>query len=293
MSIENFVFVGGPGRSGTSMVADRLGNHGEIAAFKDIELKILFERDGLFDLRSILTQDFSPNRATVASNRFRDLMMALRKGGFGQFLLAGSHVDDRLNEALAAFDARIKPEGIAMPMTKGAFNAAARDLLGALAGIAAATKPEARLFLEKTPHNLLAPQFLHELAPQARFIHVVRDPRATAVSLLSQTWGPKTLPTAILWVKSYFQAWFDSARQVYDQFGLDMLDIHIEDLSENSTEYSTKICDFLGVERRADLFSAAASSVLDRWKAKVSEDDLALLDRMMEQEMAQLGYSRN
>ena len=41
------LFVGGPGRSGPSFVADRLGTHPQVAAFKDIELKIFREKNGL------------------------------------------------------------------------------------------------------------------------------------------------------------------------------------------------------------------------------------------------------
>ncbi len=41
------LFVGGPGRSGTSFVADRCGSHPQVATLKDIELKIFCEKNGL------------------------------------------------------------------------------------------------------------------------------------------------------------------------------------------------------------------------------------------------------
>ncbi|WP_157767348.1 hypothetical protein [Paracoccus yeei] len=84
--------MGGPGRSGTTYLAAALGSHPAVASFKDVELKFLFERDGLVDLGWILCESFSPNRARVALTRFRTLMNQLRNGGFDQPLLAGHGV---------------------------------------------------------------------------------------------------------------------------------------------------------------------------------------------------------
>src|SRR3546814_14996553 len=88
-------------------------------------------------------------------------------------------------------------------------------------------KPGATCFLEKTPHNLLQPQFLHELAPNARYLHIYRNPKAIAVSLLNQTWGPNDIEHAVVWVQSYFDAWAD-AKNYFERFGLPLRDLRIE-----------------------------------------------------------------
>ncbi|MEL7152496.1 MAG: hypothetical protein AAFN51_01595, partial [Pseudomonadota bacterium] len=62
--------MGGPGRSGTSFVADRLGRHPDICTFPNVELKLFTEKNGLLDLYHALVETYSPNRATVALDQF-------------------------------------------------------------------------------------------------------------------------------------------------------------------------------------------------------------------------------
>src|SRR3546814_958411 len=77
---------------------------------------------------------------------------------------------------------RLQPSGYIERLSYATFNNAARSLLNELSELAMELKPGATCFLEKTPHNLLQPQFLHELAPNARYLHIYRNPKAIAVS---------------------------------------------------------------------------------------------------------------
>jgi hypothetical protein len=267
----DYVFVGGPGRSGTSFVADRIGAHPAVASFRDVELKMFFELDGLYDLRAVLTEAYSPNRATVALRRFRGMQAALMKGTYAQPTLRGAAGDDgALAAAFATFVAALAPEGYAMPTTPGRFNAAARRLLADLAAIAAAPKPGATHFLEKTPHNLLNPGLLAELAPGARYVHVTRDPRAIAVSLLAQSWGPDRLDQAVLWVRAYLETW-DRRRDDFDRLGLPLLALRIEAVSGDTAAASAAVQAFLGLAPAGDLFAGASPEILDRWRTKATE----------------------
>jgi hypothetical protein len=47
---------------------------------------------------------------------------------------------------------------------------------------------EGRRLAEKTPHNVLHIGFLARIFPRSRFIHVIRDGRAVAASLVKQAW---------------------------------------------------------------------------------------------------------
>lgn len=180
-----------PGRSGTTYLAAALGAHPAIATFPGVELKILFERDGLVDLGWVLCETFSPNRAWVGLARFRTLMNQLRNGGFDQPLLAGPGVYSGVNRALERFYKLIAPEGVGLPLKRAAYRDAARCFFFDLAYLGIACNPGATHFLEKTPHNLLAPQFLADFVGLPWCVHVIRDPRATAWSLMAQDWGPK------------------------------------------------------------------------------------------------------
>ena len=59
------IFIGGPGRSGTSFVADRLSNHPDVTAFRDVELKLFTEKNGLLDLWHSLIERYSQDVNTV------------------------------------------------------------------------------------------------------------------------------------------------------------------------------------------------------------------------------------
>lgn len=60
-------------------------------------------------------------------------------------------------------------------------------------------RPNARVWIEHTPQHALRAAMLLELFPGARFIHIVRDGRGVAASVLPLTWGPNTVERAAHW----------------------------------------------------------------------------------------------
>src|SRR3546814_20009679 len=78
------IFVGGPGRSGTSFVADRIGRHAQVATFQDIELKVFGEFGGMRDMPFVLVKSFSPNRAEMIFTHFPSMLAAVFGGGYVQ-----------------------------------------------------------------------------------------------------------------------------------------------------------------------------------------------------------------
>lgn len=280
------IFVGGPGRSGTSFVADNLQNHPSIAGFKELELKLFFELGGLYDLRATLCRDYSPNRATVAIGAFQDVVKQLRNGDFGQRQLSGF---TRIDEAFEQFRQSLYPKGFSKPLTYSQFNKLARNMFAEIAASALSEKVNSRLFIEKTPHNLLKIGFLHELFPAARYVHVIRNPKAIAASLQAQEWGPNDLETAAAWVSAYFSAW-KCAKQEATRFDLPLLELKIEDVTGAPNSYSAAICSFLEVEQNSGLFAESNTDVLDRWKSKLSGAEMAALDSELGALCVDLGY---
>ena len=64
----------------------------------------------------------------------------------------------------------------------------------------AARNADAAVVVEKSPKHALQADFIQKLFPDAYFLHVVRDPRDTAVSLLaaSRSWGANWAPHNII-----------------------------------------------------------------------------------------------
>lgn len=285
----HYLFVGGPGRSGTSFVADRLGAHPEITTLKDIELKILCEKNGLLDLFHVLCESYSPNRAVMAMEQFRRMTEALIKGLYGQPALSATAPADRWRACFSGFAEGLLEDGHPVPRRPENFLCRARALLQRIAVIASGTKSPGTLFLEKTPHNLLAIGFLARLAPGARFLHVMRDPRSIAWSLLSVRWGPDELTTAARWVDSYCCAWIE-AEATAARLGLPLTRLHIEDAATAPAEAGEWLAGQLGLDCRPGLLEGASLEVLTRWTAKASRAERALLDQLLGGWVAHFGY---
>lgn len=284
----DYLLVGGPGRSGTSFVADRIGSHPDVGTFKDVELKMFFELDGLFDLEQVLTCHYSPNRGTVALQRFERMLHALRDGGFGQPRLGDEASAADVAGASGRFVQSLTVHGVAVPCTREAFRSRARRFIAELSAIACRDK-SARVFLEKTPHNLLNPEFLDGLFPEARYIHVTRDPRAIAVSLLAQTWGPTDLRGACEWVAAYLESWQVAVEYMRDR-SLPVLELRIEDVSRDTQAASDHVQRFMNVNVAGNMFEGASEAVLQRWLDRSDEAERIYLDDRLGSLTYSLGY---
>ncbi len=287
-----YLFVGGPGRSGTSFVADRLGSHAEVVALKDIELKIFCEKNGLLDLFHALVETYSPNRAVIGLDQFRRMSEELVDGRQGQAGLTSVAPAEAWRAAFDDFAEALHHDGHPVPQSAEAYLSAARGLLARIAALAAAAQAEpgrAALFLEKTPHNLLALTFLARLAPGARFLHVMRDPRAIAFSLLAVRWGPDELATAARWVDSYCRAWAAAEIQAAS-LGLPLLRLHIEDAAGAPEEAGGWLTDRLDLMPHPGLLQGIAPEVLTRRVATAGAEERALLDDRLGGWAARFGY---
>jgi len=289
MNIE-IVFIGGPGRSGTSFVADRVGLHDNVTTFRDVELKIFGELHGLMDLRISLVERFSPNRSEQAIKNFRQMFKNVCEGGYGQPKLNSLVAAPALTALMGDFLQKLQPDGYIHKIDYLTFNSAARSFLDGLAQLALEVKPSSHVFLEKTPHNLLQPQFLHEMAPRARYLHIYRHPMATAVSLLRQPWGPDKLENACIWVNSYFQAWHEACAWL-QRMDLPVMDLKIEAISTAPEQFSTEVCAHLGLVDKPELFNGANLETLERWQRQIGDEDKTVLHDRLGQTCASLGYN--
>lgn len=287
------LFVGGPGRSGTSFVAERLATHPEVAALKDIELKIFSEKNGLLDLYHALVETYSPNRAVVALDQFRRLAEALIAGRHGQVALTTVAPAEDWRCAFAAFIASLTEDDHPVPRAAEDFLAAARGLLVRFAGLAAraAGRGHDALFLEKTPHCLLALGFLARIAPGAQFLHVMRDPRSIAFSLLAMPWGPDRLAGAARWVESYCRAWTVAEAEAA-RLDLPLTRLCIEDVAAAPEAAAEWLTARLGLAPRPEMFRGASVAVLNRWATKAEPEERALLDRQLGGWAERFGYDR-
>lgn len=64
-------------------------------------------------------------------------------------------------------------------------------------------KPQSSIWVDHTPHNIRHAQLLLKAFPNSKFIHIIRDGRAVAASVMDLDWGPNSIVEAAhFWVES-------------------------------------------------------------------------------------------
>lgn len=139
--------------------------------------------------------------------------------------------------------------GLPVVLTHEQFRDVLRDVVGVVADAAIALKPDARVVVEKTPDNARHVDLIRWLAPDARFIHIVRDGRDVAASLLAAssswagTWAPKDVRrAAAVWKEHVLGA--ASAAAAGDRY----TEVRYTDLLEHGPRELERLLEFCGVD---------------------------------------------
>lgn len=102
-----------------------------------------------------------------------------------------------------------------------------------------------RHWCEKTPHSILSP-YPRRLFPGCKIVHILRDPRDVAASMISgHAWGPTLLADALAWVAEFYRAWL-ARRPAYED-DPNYHEIRFEALIAEPEAVLSRLCQFLGV----------------------------------------------
>ena len=274
--------MGGPGRSGTSFVAQNLESHIQVCSFRDFELKILCEFGGFVELYRSLVTNFSPNRAEESLKTFCHIFSYLRQENVFQPASLESFVSKViLDNLMLNLKKKILNNGIPQKLNELQFKNIMLNFLTDLSKTAYLKKPSSILFLEKTPHNLLQKEMINFLKSNSKFIHVYRNPMAIACSLVNQNWGPQNLESAITWVKNYFDCWFD-VKNFYNDEKIFIFDISLEEIMIDPKKISLDICEYLKIDLNDQLFQEVDISLKDSWKLKLDKQSIKLLNNELD-----------
>ena len=162
--------------------------------------------------------------------------------------------------------------------------------------------PDARYLVERTPWHVYDLELIGQVYPDARAIHIVRDGRDVARSLLSQDWGPDRMEEAAEEWRSSVTA----GRRAGEELGKRYLEVRYEELLGSPEAGIRGIYEWLGlsceepvVERT--LGEARSEFNVDpkqpgvgagKWRGKLSAADLATFDRIAGNLLEDLGYER-
>jgi hypothetical protein len=301
------VFVGGTGRSGTTVIGDLLANHSQIRTSTPIEIKFLTNRSGLVDVVFGYNQEIEKKSGKVSILNLRTYRKRKRKE------------KERFAKILAEFNKFIWEKwwdiDAPPPHGRGLVSGISKmDLENLLARLERELKINrkwaARRFMssfiskqfgagdeiywvETTPMNIPEANKLQELFPSALFINMVRDPRDVIASLLTKKWGPTTPLEGLDWIENRLLAGHDALSKVKKS---KKLTIALEDLAIKSREKTYKgILDFLKISDETAMQKFFVESMTPdaatsgRWKAEIDSPEFSAGYEAMTARLAKIG----
>ena len=278
------VFIGGSGRSGTTVTLNLLQRHPQFHASLPREIKFLTTRHGLLDL--VYTRPFSVEEDF---NGFRNNLVtrAFPLLGRNKLDFFTKNLFDRWwSEEGKAGKARGLVQSISLEAVECAHNEfiqafaidrerAAREFFYTLAD--AQIKKDALYFGDSTPVNMMHADLIHELFPEARFVNVLRDGRDVALSVSKERWGPTDPYEALSW---WAKRVHRSAVALKNVNPASVLQFRVEDLIVHEREKSyVNLLNFLKLEDSEVLREYFAEQLTaerlhpGRWRTEVKDTE--------------------
>jgi hypothetical protein len=149
-------------------------------------------------------------------------------------------------------------------------------------------KEEKELFAEDNTWNILFADRLLAFLPEAKFIHIYRDPRDVVASFVKQRWCPADPGQAVSWYSSIMDRQLGILEKVphekYIQFSL-------EDMVSAPENIFARVCEFSGIpfeEKMLETDLSGANS--GRWKNEFSGKSREILENGLGKYVDKLGY---
>lgn len=319
MSSGSPIFVAGTGRSGTSQLADILGEHPQIHRIP-IETRFIVDPGGLRDLADALTTRYDPIVGEDALRRLSDILTVRLVGrrdrdrghtvpeAIGERhywdavgLLWSELVASTFDESVPGAGSRHAdwPAGPFEPPSRQRvvprYFSDRRELLEILRRaidtmfVGAAADARKPTWCEKTPFNLLCMDFLWELVPEATIVHIKRHPVAVVASHVDQPWAPPTVDGALAWLKPVYDRWV-AWKTTVDLTDKRYVEVRAEDLAANWPEQRRALFQLLGVDDFATK-STFQSQLLESRHDQFDPGTRDFVERRLDGVIPAMGYA--
>jgi glycosyltransferase involved in cell wall biosynthesis/predicted TPR repeat methyltransferase len=264
------IFIGGTGRSGTTLLRKIMDTHHDIAAipyetkligqkaFRDFPHLILncplHDRKRLIaSFKQLWVKDFYRFQATWATKSGDDNWRGLHKWIGEEEIQRCLPILDRLERLSSEDD---------IYLTYGQF-------IDSLFATYVAGQGKT-YWVEKTPQNSIFAIFLNRCFPNLKLLNIIRDGRDVACSLSNVSWGIKDPKKGLDWwatnLSQALRAQEKLSENVY-------LNIRYEDLVLQTEKTLLRITDFIGVDPDEALFSNDIfKDSVGRWRNELPEE---------------------
>lgn len=168
-------------------------------------------------------------------------------------------------------------------------------------------KTTATMWVDHTPHNVRYAAALGEMFPDMKLIHIVRDGRAVANSIIPLDWGPNTvIKAAPWWVEKV--AYGLAIETMWPESRITR--VRYEDLVQSPEATLKRLCKFLGLDyqsqmaratgfRRPDYTQSQHTLIgkgpdpkrITAWKEKLTPRQIEIFEYLTRDFLRYLGYS--
>lgn len=149
------------------------------------------------------------------------------------------------------------------------------------------------LWGDKTPHYTLDLEIICHLFPGAKYLHIVRDGRDVALSLLGRPWGPANIwSCAELWKRYHADTPVYAQLKARKRLWL----LRYEDLLANPQEVVKGIYEFLGEwneeteEKVSRLITKIKGKNYGKWKTSMNSRQIQLFESIASNTLRKFGY---
>jgi hypothetical protein len=318
------IFIGGTGRSGTTIIAKMLGRHSQIYTYP-LETRFIIDPDGLIDLVPALSTQWSPYIGSKAIKRFKYMMHALGKNrtqvkrGINYILkkcnffpqryegiqlakimgkkeyenTVNTFIDQLIDTEFKGYwcgtdSFTIHPTIISPKrFQKDDMIQMCSRFIHELFGLA--LKRQNKLyFVDHTPYNILHANFLKELFPGLKLIHVYRDMRDVICSYKTKKWGGNESRDVVFRLKQIYLCWNEIKETLP---GDNYYEMKLESVIQNPGSELKHLFRFLNIEfEKNSLDMDLSKGHVGRWIDDLNKEEKSFIKKEFKHIMEQYGY---
>lgn len=320
-----FIFIGGTGRSGTTITANLLSRHSKLFKF-GAEPRFITDPDGIIFLQRYMTQNWSFFSANKAIERFEILMNDISnplksflpiKGINRKILpkikiaptryqwmdlsryIEKKHINKTVERYINKLtqgsyvgfwvgtpSLKIRPKIYSTkPIEKERFSEYSIEFMERLFTPIMAGKTH---FIDDSPESMVFIKELIELIPNAKFLHVYRDMRDVLASTKKMLWGNSDIKKISPWLKAMLEHWIGIKNTIpKDRY----YEICMEKLIQNPKKEMESICSFLKIDFEDDILKIdLTKGHIGRYKKELKSQEISFIDREFETILKHYNY---